>query len=204
LNAPTTWTSGVNSSDFQDFPDGGIVRGVAGGEFGTVFQDQAIRRMSYIPGSPLIFQIERIAQDLGLFAPYSIVRAGILIFFHSAQGFYKIAPGGLPEQIGREKFDRTFFEDLDKTELRMFIGASDPRSTRAFWAYKSTSGTTGLYDKIIGYDYALERGFTVSMTGEYLLGMSQPGITLENLTRCHPRSMRLQPRWTRSRFPPSP
>ena len=181
LNATTTWTSGVSSSDFQDFPDGGIVRGVAGGEFGTVFQDQAIRRMSYIPGSPLIFQIERIAQDLGLFAPYSIVRAGSLIFFHSAQGFYKIAPGGLPEQIGREKVDRTFFDDLDKTELRMFIGASDPRSTRAFWAYKSTSGSTGVYDKIIGYDSALDRFFPVSMTGEYLLGMSQPGITLENL-----------------------
>jgi hypothetical protein len=181
LNATTTWTSGVNSSDFQDFPDGGIVRGVAGGEFGTVFQDQAIRRMSYIPGSPLIFQIERIAQDLGLFAPYSIVRAGSLIFFHSAQGFYKIAPGGIPEQIGREKVDRSFFDELDKTELRMFIGASDPRSTRAFWAYKSTSGTTGLYDKIIGYDYALERFFPISMVGEYLLGMSQPGITLENL-----------------------
>jgi hypothetical protein len=182
LNDTTGWTSGVGSSDFQDFPDGGIVRGVAGGEFGTVFQDQAIRRMSYIPGSPLIFQIERIAQDLGLFAPYSIVRAGSLIFFHSAQGFYKIAPGGLPEQIGREKFDRTFFDDLDKTELRMFIGASDPRSTRVFWAYKSTSGTTtGLYDKILCYDYALGRGVPISMTGEYLLGMSQPGITLENL-----------------------
>jgi hypothetical protein len=181
LNDTTNWTSGVNSSDFQDFPDGGIVRGVAGGEFGTIFQDQAIRRMSYIPGSPLIFQIERIAQDLGLFAPYSIVRAGSLIFFHSAQGFYKIAPGGLPEQIGRERVDRTFFDDLDKTELRMFIGASDPRSTRALWAYKSTSGTTGLYDKIIGFDSALNRWFPLSMTGEYLLGMSQPGITLENL-----------------------
>lgn len=181
LNDTTNWTSGVNSSDFQDFPDGGIVRGVAGGEFGTIFQDQAIRRMSYIPGSPLIFQIERIAQDLGLFAPGSIVRAGALTFFHSAQGFYKIVPSGLPEQIGRERVDRTFFDDLDKTELRMFIGASDPRSTRAFWAYKSTAGTTGLYDKIIGFDYALDRWFQITMTGEYLLGMSQPGITLENL-----------------------
>jgi hypothetical protein len=181
LNDTTNWTSGVNSSDFQDFPDGGIVRGVAGGEFGTIFQDQAIRRMSYIPGSPLIFQIERVTQDLGLFAPYSIVRAGSVIFFHSAQGFYKIAPGGLPEQVGRERVDRTFFDDLDKTELRMFIGASDPRSTRAFWAYKSTSGATTLYDKIIGFDYALDRWFTITMTGEYLLGMSQPGITLEGL-----------------------
>lgn len=181
LNDTTQWTSGVNSSDFQDFPDGGIVRGVAGGEFGTIFQDQAIRRMAYIPGSALIFQIERISESVGLFAPYSIVRAGALIFFHSAQGFYKIAPGGLPEQIGRERVDRTFFDDLDKTELRMFIGASDPRSTRAFWAYKSTSGVTTYYDKIIGFDYALNRWFTISMSGEYLLGMSQPGLTLESL-----------------------
>jgi hypothetical protein len=181
LNDTTNWTSGVNSSDYQDFPDGGIVRGVAGGEFGTIFQDQAIRRMSYIPGSALIFQIERITQDQGLFAPYSIVSAGDVVYFHSAHGFHKIAPGGFPEQIGRERVDRTFFDDLDKAELRMFIGAYDPRSTRVFWAYKSTSGTTGLYDKILGYDTALDRWFPLSMTGEYILGMSQPGITLENL-----------------------
>ncbi len=152
LNATTTWTSGTNSSDYQDFPDGGIVRGVGGGESGIVFQDQAIRRMSYIPGSPLIFQIERIAQDQGLFAPYSLIRAGDVLYFHTAHGFHKILPGGVPEQIGRERVDRYFFDDLDKTELRMFIGAADPRTTRVFWAYKSTSGTTGLYDKLIGYD----------------------------------------------------
>jgi hypothetical protein len=181
LNATTTWTSGTNSSDFQDFPDGGIVRGVAGGEFGVVFQDAAIRRMSYIPGSPLIFQIDRITQEQGLYAPYSIIRAGDVIYFHTAHGFHKISPGGFPEQIGRERVDRTFFDDLDKTELRMFIGAYDPRTTRVFWAYKSTSGTTGLYDKIIGYDTALDRWFTILMSGEYLLSMSQPGITLENL-----------------------
>jgi hypothetical protein len=181
LNAITTWTSGTNSSDFQDLPDGGIVRGVAGGESGVIFQDQAIRRMSYIPGSPLVFQIERIAQDKGLFAPYSIVRAGDTIFFHSAHGFHKIVPGGVPEQIGRERVDRTFFDDLDKTQLQVFIGAYDPRATRVFWAYKSTSGASNLYDKIIGFDFALDRWFQVEMSGEYLLGLSQPGITLENL-----------------------
>jgi hypothetical protein len=37
--------------------------------------------MSYIPGSALIFQIERITQDMGLYAPYSIIRAGSKIYF---------------------------------------------------------------------------------------------------------------------------
>ncbi len=181
FNASDSWTSGVNSSDYQDLPDGGIVRGVAGGEFGTIFQDQAIRRMSYIPGSPLVFQIERVSQDKGLYAPYSIIRAGERIFFYAGQGFQVIAPGGLPEQIGRERVDRTFALDLDKSNLQLFVGAADPRSTKVYWAYKSTNGLWGLYDKVIGYDYALDRWFRIETAGEYLLGISQGGLTLENL-----------------------
>jgi hypothetical protein len=181
FNAPASWTSGVNSSDFQDFPDGGIVRGVAGGEAGIIFQDQAIRRMSYVPGSPIIFQIDRITQDKGLYAPYSIIRAGERIFFYAGQGFHKIEPGGVPEQIGREKVDRTFLADLDKANLQLFMGAADPRSTRVYWAYRSISGTVGTYDKLLGYDFLLDRFFPVLSTGEYLLGISQTGLTLENL-----------------------
>lgn len=182
LNATTTWTSGTNSSDYQDFPDGGIVRGVAGGEAGIIFQDQAIRRMSYVPGSPIIFQIDRITQDKGLYAPYSVIRAGEVIYFYAGQGFHKIVPGGVPEQIGREKVDRTFLADLDKGHLELFQGAADPRSTRIYWAYRSANGVNPAnYDKILGYDPALDRFFTLSVTGEYLLGISQTGLTLENL-----------------------
>lgn len=181
LNDTTGWTSGTNSSDYQDFSDGGVVRGVAGGEFGVVFQDQAIRRMSYIPGSSVIFQIERIAQDLGLDAPYSIVRSGPVVYFHSSKGFHKIVPGGYPEQIGRERVDRTFTADLDATNLQLFIGAADPKSSRIFWAYKSGAGSTGLYDKLLGYDEALDRFFPCTASGEYITGISQAGITLESL-----------------------
>jgi hypothetical protein len=182
LNATTTWTSGVNSSDFQDFPDGGIVRGVAGGEAGIIFQDQAIRRMSYVAGSPIIFQIDRITQDKGLYAPYSIVKAGEIIFFYAGQGFHKIVPGGVPEQIGREKVDRTFLADLDKGHLELFQGAADPRSTKVYWAYRSANGVNPAnFDKILGYDYLLDRFFPLSVTGEYLVGISQTGLTLENL-----------------------
>jgi hypothetical protein len=166
---------------FSGLPDGGIVRGVAGGEAGIIFQDQAIRRMSYVPGSPIIFQIDRITQDKGLYAPYSIIRAGEKIFFYAGQGFHKIEPGGVPEQIGREKVDRTFLADLDKGNLQLFMGAADPRSTRIFWAYKSVSGTSGTYDKLLGYDFLLDRFYPVQSVGEYLLGVSQTGLTLENL-----------------------
>ncbi len=182
LNATTTWTSGTNSSDFQDFPDGGIVRGVAGGDqSGVIFQDQAIRRMAYVPGSPIIFQIDRLSEGKGLYAPYSIVRAGDKIFFFAGQGFHKIEPGGVPEPIGLERVDRTFLTNLDSGNLQLFIGAADPRASMVYWAYKSNSGSTGLFDKILGFHFALDRFFSITVSAEYLVGISQTGLTLEGL-----------------------
>ena len=181
LNAVTQWTAGVNSSDFQDLPDGGIVRGVAGGEFGNIFQDGSIRRMTFAPGSPFVFQIERIAEDRGLYAPYSLIRSGDKIFFLSADGFMWMAPSGYPAPIGKERVDRTFLGDLDKSNLQLVLGASDPRNARVMWAYKSASGTAGQFDKLLCYDYVLDRWSPAGMSGEYLGSLSQPGVTLESL-----------------------
>jgi hypothetical protein len=181
LNAVTTWTSGTSSSDFQDLPDGGVVRGVAGGEYGTIFQDGAIRRMIFAPGSPLIFQIERVSEDIGLLAPYSVVRSGHHVFFLSTQGFQKIGPGGIPEPIGRERVDRTFLAEVDRSNYGLLQGASDPRSTRVYWAYRQNGGSAALFDSILIYDWAIDRWSTVDMSGEYLGSMAQPGMTLDGL-----------------------
>jgi hypothetical protein len=181
LGDPTGWTAGVNSSDFQDLPDGGIVRGVAGGEYGNIFQDTAIRRLIYAPGSAVIFQIERISDDRGLYAPYSLIRSGDQIFFIGAQGFMQMAPTGYPAPIGKEKIDHTFFNDLDTSSLQLVMGASNPRHHQVYWAYKSNSGAAGLFDKLIIYDYTLKRFAPASFSGEWLFSLSQPGLTLENL-----------------------
>jgi hypothetical protein len=137
--------------------------------------------MTYAPGSPYIFAIDRISSDDGLFAPYSLINAGDRIFFLSPQGFKMLLPGGYPVPIGKEKFDRTVFADLDTSNLHLMIGASDPRSTRVYWAYKSVNGQTGKFDKILVYDWALERGTIISVMGEYIASLSRPGLTLEGI-----------------------
>lgn len=185
LNDTTQWTSGVNQSDFQDLADGGMVRGVAGGEFGMIFQDGSIRRMTFSPGSPYVFGIQRISQDDGLFAPYSLVSAGDRIFFCSPQGFKMLLPGANPVPIGKERVDASFFAELDASSVQLFVGANDPRSTRVYWAYKSSNGGTGRFDKILIYDWALERWSKVSIAGEYIASLSQPGVTLEGVNTAY-------------------
>jgi hypothetical protein len=182
LNATTTWTSGVNSSDFQDLPDGGIVRSIGGGEYGLITQDSAIRRMIYAPGSPVIFQIERVAQDKGIFAPLSLVRGGDRLFFCGNDGFQMVAPGSYPQFIGKERVDRTFFADVDSSALQMMIGTYDPNSTRVYWAYKSLAGRSGQFDKVLVYDFAIDRwAILTGWSGQYIASLAKPGLTLENL-----------------------
>ena len=180
LAATTTW-DGTNSSDFQDLPDGGIARTIGGGEYGYIFQDQCIRRLTYAPGSSVIFVIERISEDRGIFAPLSIVKGGNRIFYIGNDGFKMIPPGGIPEPIGQNRVDETFFADIDTSNLQLCIGASDPKAGIAYWAYKSTQGASGLFDKIIAYNWNLDRWFLVSQSGEYIGNLAQPGLTLENL-----------------------
>ena len=182
LNATTTWDNVSLMSNFQDLPDGGIVRGCAGGEFGVIFQDTSIRSLTFAPGSAYIFDIERISADDGLLAPYSLINAADRIFFLSPQGFKMLVPGGYPTPIGKERVDRTFFADFDINNPQLLIGASDPRSTRVFWAYKSVAGSAGVFDKIIYYDWALDEWSPITgIMGEYVSSLATPGLTLEGV-----------------------
>jgi hypothetical protein len=62
------------------------------------------------------------------------------------------------------------------------IGAADPASNLVLWSYKSADGgDSGLFDKLICYDWALQRWSNVNMSGEYLAALARPGQTLEGL-----------------------
>jgi hypothetical protein len=176
----TTWTPGTGFANTYDAPDGGVVRGVGGGEFGLILQESAARRMTYVPGAKPAFQLERIGEEVGLLAPYSLCHAGARLFFYSSQGFQMYAGGALTP-IGKERVDRTFAADVDTGNFRLMIGSQDPASTRVFFAYKSVAGIAGLFDKALCYDYVLDRWAPVSMSGEYIASMTKPGLTLDGL-----------------------
>lgn len=188
LNGITTW-DGTGQSDTQTMPDGGVTMGVTGGEFGVVFQNTSLRRMTYAPGTPYVFSFDRISSGDGLYAPYSLIDAGDRIFFCSLTGFKMMQGGSYPVPIGKEKVDRTFFADVDASNLHLMIGAADPRKTRVYWAYKSVNGASGKFDTILCYDWALEKWSKLSIAGEYLAAISRPGLTLEGIDAAYGSSI---------------
>jgi hypothetical protein len=190
LNAITTWTSGTNFSDFQDLPDGGVVRGVVGGEFGIIVQDLALRRMIHVPGSDIVFQIDRISRDTGALAPYSIINGGERVFFLSPRGFVMTDQAGAINPIGKERVDRTFLDTFDSANLQLVIGASDPKANLIYWTYKSADGgEDGEFDKIICYDWALDRWALLNLSGQFVAPLASPGLTLESLDELAPGAL---------------
>jgi len=179
---PENWIPALGLANFQDMPDGGVVHDIRGSDqYGVIFQDSSIRMMSLAFGAVLVFNILRVASLDGIFGQYSSVTAGDKIFFCSPQGLKKIEQGGAITGIGKERVDRTFFNDVDRDNLQLFIATTDPASTRVYWMYKSQTGAANLADKVLIYDWALDRWtLLINQALEYMFYMTKPGLTVDN------------------------
>lgn len=182
LNATTTWTSGTNYSDYQDLPSGGVPRVIRGGELGVIIQDTEIRRMIYAAGSDVIFQIEKIAESVGIIGSGSAAAAGNMVYMYSTRGFLQLSPEGGMAPIGLERVDRTFNEAFDDTALQYLQAAADPRAGVVFWAYRQAGTNDDGFNRLIAYNYNLQKWSPpISISGDYLSSMVQPGLTMEGL-----------------------
>jgi hypothetical protein len=189
LDNPTQWTAGVGQADFQDLPDGGLTKGVAGFDlFGVIFQDNMLRLMTYAPGSPVIFTITKITSGdgNGIYAPYGYVIDQSNVFWISQEGFKMMTPGGAPQSIGKEVVDRFFFGNVDSGNLQLVIATTDPAASRMYFAFKSSAGQAGLFDIILIYDWKLQRWSRISQIGEFINVIARPGLTLENMDQVTP------------------
>lgn len=189
IGDPTGWTAGTNQSDYQDMPDGGIVRQTLGGDFGVVFQDACIRRMTYSPGSEVIFVIEKIAEDLGLLHPYAATAAGDKMFALTTKGFVRLDASGGVVPIGAERVDRTFLAAYDPSAPNLIICAADPEAHVVIWTSRSYGMSTDVFDMAFAYNWLLERWVPLTLEGEYIASLSQPGLTIEGLDAIAPGAL---------------
>jgi len=178
LGDESSWAnSATTQADFQDIPDGGSIVGVTGGEFGLIFMDRAIHRMSYV-GSPLIFQFDNISRNLGCYEANSIIQYGGTSFFLGDDGFYA-CDGQNIVPIGNEKVNRFFFDNVDEGTLYLMSAAVDPSKKLIIWAYASNSSSTP--DSLLIYNFQTQKWTSGTTHVDKIASTSTPAVTLEGM-----------------------
>ena len=188
INDPTSWltpgsaAAAAVQSDRQDLPSGGEVMGITGaigGMDGVVCCRKAIYRLSYV-GPPTIFNITEVERDRGPMARNSIVNVGPFGFYLGEEGFWSFTGAG-STAIGDQKVDRFFLDDLDQNFIDRVYGAADPVSKMVYWAYPGANNISGRPNKLIIYNWAIDRWSTAEVEQEYMFRNLSIGYTLEQL-----------------------
>jgi hypothetical protein len=176
INDPTDWTPGAASqSDFQELPDGGDITGLTGGEFGIVFLEKAIVRMSYI-GSPLFFQFDTISRNVGCVEGGSIAQYGGVTYFLSDDGFYS-CNGQQVTGIGSEKVDRYFYANANIGDIDSISAAIDPERNLVIWNYTTVSGNRAL----IIYNFETQKWCEADTDVNVLSTLATSGTSLDGI-----------------------
>lgn len=180
FNDHTGWTNGTDQAGEQPMLTGGEVMGVVGGEFGVILQRQRLVRMSRTGDATGPFQFDEISDNIGCASKASIAPVGKTVFFLSDRGFMALDDGQAPRPIGKEKFDQSFRDELGEDQFERVWAAVDPKSTRVYWGIPGGTGT------VWGYDWALDRAFTLSLPFDGLFAGFENSTDLDSLTATYP------------------
>ena len=176
INDETAWgSSQVTQADYQDIPDGGQIVGIRGGEFGLVFLEKGISRMSYI-GTPFVFQFDNISRGKGCIAAGSIAQVQGVSFFLSDDGFYS-CDGQQIQAIGAEKVDRWFFKNADENTFDSLSAAVDPIRKLVMWNFKDVFSRRHL----LIYNFKTQKWTHGDAGTDYISDASTSAVSLEEL-----------------------
>lgn len=177
-----SWTSGTGESDFQDIPNGGPIRGIIGGETGYVFQANKVTRMTYVAGSPLIFQFDEVEGASGLAAPHSLIRLRSDAYYLTQDGFrrFDLRSGG-SQPIGVNKWVKWFLNDIKPGTETLVLGAAHPVKPVIVWVYVTRANVTSTPDRMMIYDWSLDEATYVDISVEALIHWLSPGVNLDSL-----------------------
>jgi len=183
INNSADWTeSSTTQCDHQDLQGpGGWVQKVIGGDYGLVFQERAVWRMTYV-GSPEIFRFDLIERARGAYAPQAVIGWGQMVFFLADDGFYLIVGGAAAQPIGEGKIDKYFLNDLQTAYNYKISAAIDPVRKNVMWAYPGSGAVAGVPNKILCYNWVAQKWTIITgISVEAFVRYGAQGYTLEGL-----------------------
>lgn len=177
------WNSSiVTGADYQDLPNGGEVQRIVpvSEGMGFVILENSVYRMVF-EGRPTIFRVNEVLPGIGTPAPGSVCQMGERVFFLGQDGFIALSAGGELGPIGYHKVDKTFWNSVNESYLQRMRSAVSPIQKRVYWAYVGPGATAGLCNKLLVYDWGVNRWSSADVEVEYLYQAATPGYTLDSL-----------------------
>ena len=179
INNEASWTIGTDQADSQIIPDAGAITGLVGGERAVILMERAIA-VAYYVGSPLIYEINRVETQRGCPFPNSVASVGGDVYYLARDGFFRFS-GTQSLPIGAEKVNEFFFKDFNEAQIERMSCAVDPENQIVGWSYVSNNATDTTPDKILIYNYAINRWSIIEQQCELLAPLFTPAYTLEAL-----------------------
>lgn len=188
IDDPTDWPvvgsadAAQKQSDLQNLPNGGWVQniiGAVGGADGAIFMEHSIYRVTY-EGSPAVFNFYEVEKGRGTPAPRSVVNVGPFAFYLGEDGFYMFN-GSQSTPIGAQRVDKYFFADLDQNYFHRIVASIDPINKHVLWSYPAEGNTGGRPNKIIAYNWDVDRWSVGYVENDLIFQDLTTGYTLEQL-----------------------
>lgn len=177
----TDFTASVTTqSDSVDLVgDSGPIMRIVGGEYGVVFQQKQIWRMTYVGGS-VIFQLDPVEPGRGAWSSTAVINVGAMVFYLDTDGFYMFN-GVSSVPIGDGKIDKYFLADLASGYEYRITAVADPKNKLVFWSYPGSGHSSGTPNKVIIYNWSTQRWTVANIEAELIFRSLNLGYTLEGL-----------------------
>ncbi len=127
---------------------------VEAAEVGVVFQEHAITRMDY--NSAAVWRFTPVEKATGMLVPGSAVAFDRGVFYIAQDGF-RVFDLTQSVPVGHERVNKYFLADLDTQYLDRVYVIKDPHRTVIWVLYPGAGNTLGLPNKLLFYDYVLDR-----------------------------------------------
>lgn len=175
-NDVDSWTPTVNSSGIQVLIEGGPLKGITGGDFGTVLQESTVTRMNFV-GGDLVFSFDIIENAKGCLVAGSIIQLGAVTYYWSEEGIERFG-GTNTTNIGEGQVNKTLFDRLNFDALHKVTAAIDPERRLVIWAYPTTSDTV---DRLLIYHVGENRFSDVELTVQVLVAARDVTISIDDI-----------------------
>lgn len=182
INDETTWTtSQVKQADYQDLRGNhGILQAIRGGEYGIIVMEHGIFIMEYI-GPDAVFSIRETMPFVGTPAPHSVVRHGNVCFMLGQDGFVGLEHGRRTLDIGSNKIDRWFFDNVETDYIVRTVGAWDRVRGKVFWIFPVHGSNNGRPNHGLVFDLDSGRWSHFEDEVEWIFTALGQSLTLEEL-----------------------